>query len=95
MDTPLRRWRIAKGLTQEQAGALVGKEGVKHTAFSRYERGERMPSDVLQDLHELTGLSYEALLRPKEYLEKHPNVLAKGVREVQKSPGRPRKIAVA
>jgi transcriptional regulator with XRE-family HTH domain len=91
MDTPLRRWRIAQGYTQEEAGKLVG---VGHYAFSRYERGERIPYRALQSLREVTNLSYEALLEPAEYLKKHPHIHRKGVRELQMAPGRPRKIAV-
>src|SRR5687768_14713055 len=73
MDTPLRRWRIAEGLTQAEAGELIG---VKHAAFSRYERGARIPYRVLQKLREQTKLSYDALLQPALYLEKYPHIHA-------------------
>ncbi|MFK8250207.1 helix-turn-helix domain-containing protein [Ancylobacter terrae] len=36
----LRRWRLERGLTCDQAGALIGVHG---TAFGKYELGRRFP----------------------------------------------------
>jgi len=88
MDTPLRRWRIARGLTQEEFGEKIG---VKRKAISRYENGERIPYHYLQELKNVTGLSYEALLRPAEYLKAYPDYRRQGKRPLQEGPGRPRR----
>jgi transcriptional regulator with XRE-family HTH domain len=89
MDTPLRRWRISKGYTQEEAGDLVG---VQHAAWSKYERGQRIPYSVLQSLHRKTGLSYEALVEPERYLQSHPNLYPRGTRALQTTPGYPKGV---
>jgi transcriptional regulator with XRE-family HTH domain len=89
VDTPLRRWRVSKGYTQADAGKLIG---VQHAAWSKYERGLRIPHTVLQKLHRQTGLSYDALMEPERYLQTHPNIFPKGARALQTTPGYPKGV---
>src|SRR5262245_2258160 len=87
-DTPLRRWRISRGLTQVQAGE---KCGMAHKVFARYETAERLPYPMLlAGLQKCTGLSFDALLHPVEYLAKHPDFLAAGAKPIQQGPGFPK-----
>jgi transcriptional regulator with XRE-family HTH domain len=98
LDTPLRRWRLERNLTQTEAGDMIG---VEQRNYSRYELGEKhIPYKYLEKIHELTKIPYLGLLNPQKFLREHPDFLAHGKRPLQgrgwpKGRPRPRKIAVA
>ena len=50
-----RAWRLSRGLTQVQAGALIGRHG---NTVARWERGEITPDPIVQThaLHCLRGV---------------------------------------
>jgi transcriptional regulator with XRE-family HTH domain len=77
IDTPLRRWRLTRGITQADAAE---RAGITQRIWSRYERGERIATlrGPLRRLMTLTGLSFDALLDPERYLEMHPAFLREG-----------------
>jgi transcriptional regulator with XRE-family HTH domain len=73
MDTPLRRWRISKGVTQAE---LAAQCGIKQNMISRYERDEHIPvRDHLEQLIKVRGLPTDALVRPECFLAEHPDFL--------------------
>jgi transcriptional regulator with XRE-family HTH domain len=89
MDTPLRRWRHRRGITQAQLAELCGVTG---NTIARYEEGRRIPRGAQLDrLIELTRLPTDALVRPKRYLEEHPNFLLRWASPEPPPRGRPRK----
>ena len=55
----LRAWREKRGLTQAEAGALIG---VTQRAYGKYEQGRLPKADVLRRVVTLTGMSADALL---------------------------------
>lgn len=65
----LKRFRLSKGLTQEQFGELIG---VKQITVAGYEQGIRRPKEkTMQVMSEKTGLDiYEIFFN--EYLEELP-----------------------
>jgi transcriptional regulator with XRE-family HTH domain len=92
IETPLRRWRLVHGLTQEQAGQRFD---IPDRVYARYELGLRPPhAKHLAALRKKTNLSYDALFYPAEFLAAHPEFLAEGAQPLQEGPGRPRKQAV-
>jgi transcriptional regulator with XRE-family HTH domain len=89
MDSPLRRWRRQHGMTQEQ---LSERCGVSVNTVARWEQADRMPSGphVIR-LIEITGMSADALLFPKRYLEEHPEFLERWG-EIPPRRGRPKQL---
>jgi transcriptional regulator with XRE-family HTH domain len=74
MDSPLRRWRRSKDLTQK---ALADQLGVHMSTVAKYEQRFRVPrEDELRELARVTGLSLDAILFPETYLQDHPEFLA-------------------
>ncbi len=57
--TSLKAWRQQRGLTQAEAGALIG---VTQRAYGKYEQGRLPKADVLRRVVTLTGLSADTLL---------------------------------
>ncbi|MFY9350636.1 MAG: helix-turn-helix transcriptional regulator [Sphingobium sp.] len=58
----LLEWRKAKGLLQEEAGAMAG---VSKVSWGNWEMGRKPPRAAhLDRLSRLTGLSHEQILRP-------------------------------
>jgi transcriptional regulator with XRE-family HTH domain len=88
IDSPLRRWRGSQGMTQ---AGLAERLGVRVTTVARWEQEERTPrGDQLLRLMEVTGLSAEALMFPKLYLQHHPEFLAEWSAQPPRR-GRPRR----
>ena len=89
VDSPLRRWRLSKNLTQEELGALCE---LSEVSISRYEMGRRTPrGKELRCLRRVTKLSLEALIFPQEWLRSHPKFLQIFAEQEQTKRGRPRK----
>src|SRR5918911_4091606 len=91
MDSPLRRWRRANRLTQQE---LAERCGVKFTTIARYEQAIHLPSRAyLEALIRVTGLPADALVRPEQFLAEHPDFLAEWAEEVPSRGrrGRPRR----
>jgi transcriptional regulator with XRE-family HTH domain len=89
-DSPLRRWRLKRKLTQGQLATLCG---VKMQTVARWERAEqdggRKPTGRgLVELIRHTKLPAEALLFPETYLREHPEFLQAWASE-SRGPGRP------
>jgi transcriptional regulator with XRE-family HTH domain len=89
MDSPLRRWRWSQGLSQAE---LARRCGLETNTISSYEQGHRRPQpSTIDRLAMVTGLTPDALIYPKRYLEEHPEFLVEfAAAEVPKR-GRPRK----
>ena len=91
-DSPLRRWRRKRGLTQGQLAKLCG---VNLQTVARWEKAEqaggRKPTgEALLCLIRETKIPTEGLLFPERYLREHPGYLeawASGPRR----PGRPKR----
>lgn len=74
VDTPLRRWRRAAGLTQAQ---MAERCGLKLSTYRKYENGLRVPQGIrLQALMRVTNLSSDPLILPNQYLDNDPSYLA-------------------
>ena len=74
MDSPLRRWRKSQNVTQ---GELARRCGVPESTIAKWEQQFSQPRGArLAKLSDVTGLSLEALLFPRRYLEEHPDFLA-------------------
>jgi transcriptional regulator with XRE-family HTH domain len=89
MDSPLRRWRWSRGLSQ---AALADMCGLETNTISSYEQGHRRPQpSTIDRLVEVTGLSADALIYPRRYLEEHPEFLAEFAADEPPKRGRPKK----
>jgi transcriptional regulator with XRE-family HTH domain len=74
MDSPLRRWRKANNVTQAE---LARRCGVGHSTIAKWEQQFTRPlGHHLDTLAAVTGLSADALMFPRQYLEAHPAFLA-------------------
>lgn len=74
VDTPLRRWRLSQGLTQQQ---LADRLGVARNTISRVELGYQQPRlRQLRALMARTHLPVEAFENPAGYLTAHPEYCA-------------------
>jgi transcriptional regulator with XRE-family HTH domain len=90
-DSPLRRWRRKRGLTQGQLAKLCG---VNLQTVARWEKAEqeggRKPTgEALLCLIKETKIPAEGLLFPERYLRDHPDYLSRWA-SGPRSPGRPK-----
>jgi transcriptional regulator with XRE-family HTH domain len=67
---PLRQWRDARGLSQEDLAAATGHSQGMISHIEQYLRVPR--GQVLLDLLDHTGLPAEAFIRPERFLADHP-----------------------
>jgi transcriptional regulator with XRE-family HTH domain len=89
IDSPLRRWRRARGYSQERLAALCG---VQTNTVQRWEQAKRGPRGVaLARLMAITGLSADALLFPTEYLREHPEFLSEWAETPRRRGPQPRR----
>jgi transcriptional regulator with XRE-family HTH domain len=89
MDSPLRRWRWSKGLSQ---AALARRCGLKTNTISTYEQGHRRPQpSTIDRLVDVTGLTPDALIYPQRYLRDYPDFLAEFAAETPPQRGRPKR----
>jgi transcriptional regulator with XRE-family HTH domain len=87
MDSPLRRWRWSQGLSQ---AALARRCGLETNTISSYEQGHRRPQpSTIDKLVEVTGLTADALIYPRQYLRDHPEFLAEFAAAAPPRRGRP------
>ncbi|MBQ7344711.1 MAG: helix-turn-helix domain-containing protein [Oscillospiraceae bacterium] len=63
LGTQIKKFRMAKGITQEQLGQLVG---VTTQAVSKWERGGTPDAELLPALSEALGVSIDALFGREE-----------------------------
>jgi transcriptional regulator with XRE-family HTH domain len=70
VDSPLKRRRLRMGLTQEAMADLCG---INRRTYEGYEQIHRKPGKThLQKLIAVTGLPWDALSFPEDYLRNHP-----------------------
>lgn len=90
VDTPLKRFRRSKGMTQRQLAQAIG---IHWNLLARYDRGDKVPAhrDVIQRIMDYTKLSAEALIFPEAYLQTHHDCYPEFADPFPKRIGRPRK----
>jgi len=72
---PLRLWREAKNLSQQEVADACG---VTQAMISYIEAGKKTPwGEALDKLRDYTGLPADAFLRWQRFLEEEPNFLRK------------------
>jgi transcriptional regulator with XRE-family HTH domain len=72
---PLRQWREARGLTQDELAAQVG---ITQGMVSHIELFFRIPlGEALESLRAYTGLPTDAFIRPEAFLREEPDFLEK------------------
>ncbi len=71
---PLRQWRDARGLSQEDVATATGHSQGMISHIEQYVRIPR--GQVLLDLLTYTGLPADAFIRPEYFLAEHPIFLS-------------------
>jgi transcriptional regulator with XRE-family HTH domain len=75
VNHPLRLWREAKDLSQQEVGEACG---ITQAMISYIEAGKKTPwGDALDKLRDYTGLPADAFLRWQRFVEEEPNFLRK------------------
>jgi transcriptional regulator with XRE-family HTH domain len=70
---PLQQWRAHVGMSQAD---LAKACGLTQGAISHIENYNRIAvSDALEVLRRVTGLPTDAFVRPRQFLQEHPNFL--------------------
>lgn len=71
---PLAQWRARHMITQVQLSKACR---MSQGQLSKIETFQQLPlRDVLERLRDYTGLPTDAFIRPKQFLDEHPDFLA-------------------